>query len=114
MPTVAASAGVQSLRPLFRDPAVEHVAVIDERQRAVGVVSRVDFQLRTTVESGGAVLGLLSPGVIAVAGDLSLGAASALLVRRGLEGLLVPVRGGYACLFAADVVRWVAKQSGGA
>jgi len=110
LPTVARDARLADVNRLFDEPHHHHVAVLDARGRPLGVISREELRLWPPPLPAPPLPELMSKAIIAVPASTTLAAASALMVRRKLDGVLVPLEPGYGCVVAADVVRWIASQ----
>ncbi|MBL8951550.1 MAG: CBS domain-containing protein [Myxococcaceae bacterium] len=109
--TISSDRTVGELNRLFDQPANAYVVVVDRRGRALGVVSRAEHTLWPPASPNAPLAELVSAGVEEVTGDMMLAAATALMVRRRLDGLLIAIDGGHAFVGGVDVVRWVAERS---
>ncbi len=108
--TLANDRPMAELHRLFDDPKNEHVVVIDRRGRALGVISRAELLVWPPPCPAPPLDQLTTSAFVAVPGTMSVAAASALMVRRKLEGVLFAFDdASYGCLVAADVVRFVAQ-----
>ena len=108
--SVTRSTSVDTLLQRFVTEGIDRVVVLNARGRPIGVVSKSELLMRAALGSS-ATAGDLVSGMVTVPASRTLAEASALMVRRNLEGLLVTFDHRFAWLSPAHVVKWVAAAA---
>ncbi len=111
---VAPTLPVAALTALLLEHNLSGVPVVDAAGKPVGVVSKTDLVRHCQAPEGATVADIMMPMVFAIAHDVTIAQAAALMAGEGVHRLPVVDDRGAVCgiLSALDIVRWVAAEAG--
>jgi CBS domain-containing protein len=113
---VRADMDASEARARILSRGVSGLPVVDNWGRAVGVLSRSDLVEHevTGRPSGRQVADIMSPFVLSLPQDASIGQAAALMAYEGVHRIVVVDRSGYVIglVSALDIARWLGRRAG--